>query len=119
MDRFTLRILSPDGTSTYSAPHELHNEVHIIFPAGYWDHDGAPPDWVDIRFEIVRTKDDPTPERPMLHEGNTPKDLLDIAAAHPNTRHLTEVKVFPECKKPFKHPTPEPRTLESDLREDR
>lgn len=37
MSEFTLRSTTPDGETIYGAPHELHNEVLITFPVGYWE----------------------------------------------------------------------------------
>ncbi len=46
-DRFDLLTTHRDGSTIYSAPHELYNEVMITFPPGYW-RDGPVP--INIAF---------------------------------------------------------------------
>lgn len=52
-DRFTFTKRLEDGSTVYSASHEIWNTVDITFPPGYWGDDNAAPDWVDTRFDIT------------------------------------------------------------------
>lgn len=56
-DRFSLKSWTRDGGSFYAAPHELHNDVVIHFPAGYWGDVMSPPGWVDIEAFVVTPGD--------------------------------------------------------------
>lgn len=46
MDAFKHKNTMPDGSTVYAAPHELNNEVLIVFPSGYWDM--SPPSEIRI-----------------------------------------------------------------------
>lgn len=52
-DRFTYKTSRGDGATVYSAQHELHNTVDIVFPAGYWGDTTAHPLWIDMDFDIM------------------------------------------------------------------
>lgn len=52
-DRFDFHNRLDDGTTVYSAPHEIWNAVSITFPPGYWDsEDGVYPAYVETRFDL-------------------------------------------------------------------
>ncbi len=174
-NRFSLRkrmgVGGWDG-AIYAAPHNLHDEVQIILPEGYFGDKTPWPLYIDVpEFTVVageswcqcehichvgkepkhhgegfvaETFPVATPfgtfhvcdacrkdcyaefALPMMHEGNTPKNTLELAAAHPDTRHLTEVKVpmfesvadvlrmFPDAPKLFKHHLPDRSGIHAD-----
>lgn len=51
MTRFDYAGTLPDGTTVYSADHEIWNVVSITFPDGYWGR--KPPTWVELPFELT------------------------------------------------------------------
>lgn len=66
--RFDLRYVGMDGSSVYAAPHELHNEVRITFPADYFgevSNRTGPPSYVGIVLEVLVGWADPQDEPPM------------------------------------------------------
>lgn len=51
MTRFDYAGTLPDGTTVYSASHEIWNTVSITFPPDYWGREM--PTWVDVQFDLT------------------------------------------------------------------
>lgn len=49
--RFEYAGTLPDGTTVYSAQHEIWNSVSITFPPEYWGREA--PRWVEVPFELT------------------------------------------------------------------
>lgn len=54
--KFMHRETRADGSSVFTAPHEIWNEVQLVFPAGYFDE--GVPEWVEVDSFVVYSNKD-------------------------------------------------------------
>ncbi len=52
MDKFNFAGTDGDGNYVFSAPHELHNGVRIVFPPGYFENLEMVPNSIQAEFKF-------------------------------------------------------------------
>lgn len=104
-----------DGTSAvYGAAHELHNEVLLTFPEGYFG--SAWPAWVDVPDFWVMPGEQPisdfAPDRSGIAADDDPSMRPEVDGPQPIGQDVAiplitsmeqGLKVFPQAKRMFRH----------------